>query len=349
MRLRESDWRSELIHRLIILLLVLTSSCVAQSPREIALQGFKSVVLLAMNDTSGQPLCIGSGFFISEGVVATNAHVIEGAGGGTAKLVGATQTYPILGILALDRHADLALVKVSVAAPALHLSDAPVPVVGDSVYVIGNPLGLEGTFSQGIVSGIRTAGTDSLIQMTAPISPGSSGGPVLDGAGDVVGVAVATFKEGQNLNLAVPVSYLAHLFETRSTSAAPFPTTANQSAKPATILDGLGTRTEEGVIATDLGVGDTGYSLRLVNRLPVQVSHIDVVVVFYDKSTGEPYDFDRFEYTKSIPAGLAKPIEQFYRADQDHVLTWHRGKNGGTFTCKADVRVIGFRAGDSPY
>ncbi len=337
------------MHCLPVLLLVLTSTCAAQSPRQIAQKGFKSVVLLAMNDSNGQPLCIGSGFFISEGVIATNAHVIEGAGSGTAKLVGAAQTFPILGILAVDRHADLALVEVSVAAPALHLSDAPMPAVGDDVYVIGNPLGLEGTFSQGIVSGIRIVGTDSLIQMTAPISPGSSGGPVLDGSGDVVGVSVATFKEGQNLNLAVPVSYLAHLFETRAASAAPFRTGVNRPGKSATILDGLGTRTEEGVAVTDLDIGDNGYSLRLVNRLPVQVSHIDVVVVFYDKSTGEAYDFDRFEYSESIPAGLAKPVDRPYRADQEHVLTWHRGKNGGTYTCKAEVRVIGFRAGDSPY
>jgi S1-C subfamily serine protease len=302
-----------------------------------------------MNDTNGQPLCIGSGFFIAEGVIATNAHVIEGAGSGSAKLVGATQTFPILGILAIDHHADLALIEVSAVAPALHLSDAQMPVVGDSVYVIGNPLGLEGTFSQGIVSGIRTTGTDSLIQMTAPISPGSSGGPVLDGAGDVVGVSVATFKEGQNLNLAVPVSYLAHLFEIRSASAAPFRTTANLSGKSATILDGLGTRSEEGVVATDLDVEVNGYSLRLVNRLPVRVSHVDVVVVFYDKSSGKVWDFDRFEYRDSIPAGLAKPVGSFYRADQSHVLTWHRGKNGGTYTYKAEVRVIGFRVSDSPY
>jgi hypothetical protein len=302
-----------------------------------------------MNDAHGQPLCIGSGFFISSDVVATNAHVIEGAGGGTAKLVGVSQTFPIEGILAIDHHSDLALVKVSSNAPALPLSKDPVPSVGDNVFVIGNPLGLEGTFSPGIVSGIRASGADSLIQMTAPISPGSSGGPVLDSSGSVVGVAVGTFKDGQNLNLAVPVSYLVHLNDTRSLIAAAFQTAARPTPA-ATILDGLGTSTDQGVIASDLGVADTGYAFSLENKLPVQVSHIKFVIVFYDKSTGEVYDFDRCEYTGSIPAGLTKPVACSYRLpNQERVLTWHRGKNGGFFTFKAELRVIGFMAADSPY
>jgi S1-C subfamily serine protease len=81
------------------------------------------------------------------------------------------------------------------------------------VFVVGNPRGLEGTFSQGMVSSIRGLDSGTLLQITAPISAGSSGGPVLDVLGNVIGVAVATIREGQNLNFAVPTNYLAALVD----------------------------------------------------------------------------------------------------------------------------------------
>ena len=267
------------LHRLSVLWIVLASVCIAQiSPRELAQKGFRSVVLLAMSDSNGQPLCIGSGFFVSEDVLATNAHVVEGAGGGSAKLVGKAQTFQILGVLAVDRHADLALLKVAKKAPSLELSQDSIPAVGDNVYVIGNPLGLEGTFSAGIVSGVRTIGKDSIIQMTAPISPGSSGGPVMNSRGEVIGIAVATFKEGQNLNLAVPVSYLARMLETKSAIVKPFQPASKHTSTSTTIIDGLGTRAEEGVVASDFRLDSiVSYRLRLTNKLPVAVSQIGVV------------------------------------------------------------------------
>jgi S1-C subfamily serine protease len=226
-----------------------------QPPRDLTNMGFKSVVLLAMNDPNGQPLCEGSGFFVAADTVATNAHVIEGTGSGSAKLVGQKQIFQVLGTLAIDRHSDLALLKVSGNAPSLKLNGGSMPAVGDRVYVIGNPLGLEGTFSDGIVSGIRKIGADSVIQMTAPISPGSSGGPVMDAAGEVVGVSVATFKEGQNLNLAVPVSYLGRLIEARSATVVPLQSGSKMTQASTTVIDGLGTRTEERVTATDFELG----------------------------------------------------------------------------------------------
>src|SRR4029079_9116422 len=83
--------------------------------------------------------------------------------------------------------------------------------IGDSIYVSGNPEGLEGTFSEGIVSSRRKEGSKQFLQITAPISHGSSGGPVMNRYGEVIGLAVAMIKDGQNLNFAVPVSYLAAL------------------------------------------------------------------------------------------------------------------------------------------
>ena len=130
--------------RIVTVIFSVSCACFGQSARDIARNAFKSVVLLETNDLNGQPLSLGSGFFISSGIIATNAHVIEGASSGTAKLVGETHTLQILGTLAIDRNVDLALLKVDSPAPSLVLGTNASPAVGDNVYVVGNPLGLEG-------------------------------------------------------------------------------------------------------------------------------------------------------------------------------------------------------------
>ena len=83
--------------------------------------------------------------------------------------------------------------------------------VGQDVVVLGSPQGLEGTVSTGIVGGLRTLGDVKFLQITAPISPGSSGGPVFNSVGRVIGVATATSAKGQNLNFALPVNLLRDL------------------------------------------------------------------------------------------------------------------------------------------
>lgn len=76
---------------------------------------------------------------------------------------------------------------------------------------IGSPEGFEGTFSQGVVSGVRERRGERLLQISAPISPGSSGGPILDQSARVVGISVLIYREGQNLNFAIPSDYLSKL------------------------------------------------------------------------------------------------------------------------------------------
>ena len=196
----------------ICLYLIASGYSSAQTPRDIAQTAFPSVVLLGMRGANGQLVSVGSGFFVRSDVVATNLHVIEGATEGYARIVGQEVRYDIAGTVGIDTQRDLALLKIVAGkAPPMRLGDSREIAVGDEIYAIGNPLGLEGTFSQGIISGIRKLNSGTMFQITAPISRGSSGGPVLNNRGEVIGVAVATFKGGQNLNFAIPASYLTAL------------------------------------------------------------------------------------------------------------------------------------------
>jgi uncharacterized protein YecT (DUF1311 family) len=151
----------------------------------------------------------GSGFTIGEGIVLTNAHVVNGVASLMVRRIGAQDALAVTSVALLDEHLDLALLVVEgYTGPPLAVRIGRGPVIGEQVFVVGSPMGLEGTFSQGIVSGRRSLDDVDLMQITAPISPGSSGGPVVDSDALVVGVVVATLAEGQNLNFAISVEHV---------------------------------------------------------------------------------------------------------------------------------------------
>jgi len=259
-----------------------------------------------MQDSHGQPTSLGSGFFVKEDVIATNLHVIEGAASGYAKIIGKKPKYDIAGFVAIDRYRDLVLLKVQEAkAPTLVLADTNDIAVGDEVYAIGNPQGLEGTFSKGIVSSIRKVGEDSLLQITAPISPGSSGGPVLNAQGEVVGVSVATFKGGQNLNFAIPALYLTPLLSDVK-SPKRLSTEATQNKKPS-ILSTVGGKSTEAIVVTHLTIDSfyNNYSFSFRNMLREPVTDIVCLVVFYDDQR-EPVDTSVIVFGETILPGFAK-------------------------------------------
>ncbi|MGQ9919729.1 MAG: trypsin-like peptidase domain-containing protein [Desulfobacca sp.] len=150
---------------------------------------------------------LGTGFFINaQGHIVTNYHVIYGAEQATVKTQNGRR-YPVKRVVAENKEADLVLISADIPPRQivpLEISSR-LPEVGEKIYAIGHPMGLEQTVSEGIVSAIRKLPKlGDIIQITAPISPGSSGGPVFNGAGQVIGVARATFRTGQNLNFAVP-------------------------------------------------------------------------------------------------------------------------------------------------
>ena len=185
-----------------------------QTPQQIAKKTLASTVLVVMEDANGQPVNSGSGFFVGRGMIATNLHVVEGVFNGYVKRVGENRKHRISGIVAMDSQQDLAILRVSdISAPVLPIGNSDAIQIGESVYAVGNPKGyLEGTFTEGVVSGVREFQVDSKrIQISAPISEGSSGGPVLNSKGEVIGVAVSGLTEGQNLNFAIPSNYLKEL------------------------------------------------------------------------------------------------------------------------------------------
>ena len=182
---------------------------ITQKTEQIAQQTLAATVYLEMKDATGKTISIGSGFFIKPNLIATNYHVIAGATTGTVKVVGKITQYNIEGVTAVDKTNDLSLLQVTMSGiKPLPLGNSSTLQIGETVYVAGNPVGLEGTFSQGMISSIRNPSNKERLQITAPISSGSSGGPVINKAGEVIGVAYMTIEGGQNLNFAIPSHHL---------------------------------------------------------------------------------------------------------------------------------------------
>lgn len=171
----------------------------------------ESTVKLILSDPDGRNAVTGSGFFIAPDMVATNYHVIKGMGAGYAKFANDSKQYRIVKVVASDPVNDLVILYVP-GTKAKPLDIDPLQQkIGETIFVAGSPLGLEGVFSQGVLSAIRTNGD---LQITAAISHGNSGGPVLDGQGNVIGIVEYTIPAGQSLNFAIPVKQLLNLMKT---------------------------------------------------------------------------------------------------------------------------------------
>jgi tetratricopeptide (TPR) repeat protein len=187
-----------------------------ETAKQVYLGAADSVLLIYVEKDDGRTIGQGSGFLVDRGHIVTNAHVVQG--GKPFVMIGPAKI-PVT-VERVDGSSDLALLKpgVELTAPALRIATAD-PTPGQTVFAIGNPEGLEKTISQGIVSANRDFDGRKLLQITSPISHGSSGGPILDTAGQVIGVTVGTFQEGQNLNFALPASTLLRFLAEPSAKA----------------------------------------------------------------------------------------------------------------------------------
>jgi len=173
------------------------------------------VVAIATYDASGEALMTGSGFFVEPGQVITNLHVIRGAARAEIKtLDGKGKVYGVAGVLAIDEEGDLAQLKIDMPLERAKKSElaASLPDEGEKIFVIGNPLKLEGSVSDGIVSAVREVpNVGQIIQITAPISHGNSGSPVFNLRGEVLGVVTIKVTNGQNINLAISSARITQL------------------------------------------------------------------------------------------------------------------------------------------
>jgi S1-C subfamily serine protease len=177
-----------------------------------------SVVLITCVDAKGN-VSSGSGVILrADGIIATNFHVISDAVAAKVQLSN-SDIYDDISILDTDERKDIAILKIkAVNLPVLSVADSDSVKIGATVYAIGSPRGLTGSLSSGIVSSLRPASELSseltgfrIIQFTAPISPGSSGGALLDDTGKLLGLVFAYRPGGQNLNVAIPVNYVSPL------------------------------------------------------------------------------------------------------------------------------------------
>ncbi len=183
------------------------------SPREIIDTSSPAIVRIEAGDSK-----VGTGFILDEkGLIATNLHVIEGESKVKVKLYKDSTEYEATVVAAVDKTHDLALIRIhpKKKLPKLRLGDSSAVNAGDRVYAIGNPLGVfDYSITDGLISSVRPLSDDmTILQISAAISQGSSGGPLFNQFGEVIGVTTAIITQGQLINLAVPANYLKPLMQ----------------------------------------------------------------------------------------------------------------------------------------
>ncbi|HEY9063795.1 MAG TPA: S1C family serine protease [Burkholderiaceae bacterium] len=217
----------------------------ALTPAEVFAKVAPSVWRVRTYDKEGLPLSMGSAVVVGPERLVTNCHVLRKA----SRFVVARDKQTVPGTLEMwDTARDLCQVKASIGTdvPAVVLADTAKLAVGQNVYALGSPEGLELTLSAGLLSSLRKDSADRLtmIQTSAPISPGSSGGGLFDDQGHLIGLTtmIAAARNAQNLNFALPAGWITELpqrhAEARQAAAGasqPARTAASDAASPAAV------------------------------------------------------------------------------------------------------------------
>ena len=232
----------------------------ALTPAQIAQIAIPSVVLIRT------PTGLGTGFVAAAGgKIVTNFHVIRGAA--QASVVASDRVeHSDVEVIALDETRDLAVLRVaSLKLQPLALADSGLSQAGEHVVAIGNPLGLGNTVSDGLLSAVRELPQLSVLQISAPISPGSSGGPVFNDHGEVIGVSTFVLAGGQNLNFAVPINVVKPLLAGNQGSTLASHVKAvphrNVPVHSRSLLDGCSTQQFEAVVSAIGQAIDVGAPL----------------------------------------------------------------------------------------
>jgi hypothetical protein len=230
-----------------------------------------------MSDKDSHAIAQGSGFLISnDGVILTNYHVIAEGSSAVVKLPDGT-LYVVDGVLASDKVRDVAVIKAhGENFRTLTLGDSDQLQVGEEVVAIGNPLSLESTVSNGIVSGLRTVEEEGgkFLQVTTPISPGSSGGPLFNMAGEVVGITTMYLKGGENLNFAIPINDAKRLLLDKSTAVQALP---NEPEPPVKAQTPSSIATPVHATAEQCAVDELAWRLKYTAADQIKLPYIDVM------------------------------------------------------------------------
>ena len=330
----------------ITILFFFTTGFAQQNTRDTIGSAINSTVLLLMYDKNNQPLPLGSGFVIDKNIVATNFHIIENSASGFAVLNGNLPKFSITGIIKKNERLDLALLYVEgLDVPKVKLVDSSRVEIGDIVYAIGNPTGLEGKSSPGIISGVVDLRSslidlrkDTMLQITAPIPPVCSGGPVINAYGEVIGVAVTIIKEDINFNFAIPIAYL----KASSLNIKEHVYTFNKSTRLHSSLLSLNwsKSLKEAVTGTnfkfDTNLNSGFYFFTVHNNLNKPVKNIKCQVIFYNADQ-LPIETEHVAIEGIIGPKLAKRTEGLGRARRGEVRD---------LTYWTEIRILSFEIVD---
>jgi hypothetical protein len=286
-----------------------------------------SIVLIITFDENQIPLSQGSGFFIGQNTIVTNYHVIEGASQIKIKPIGSSEYLSKATIIKASQKHDIAIIETNNYSNSLKI-DTATQSIGEKIFAIGNPDGLEGTISEGIVSGVRNSDYD-VIQITAPISPGSSGGPVIDEKGDVIGISTFTLRNSQNLNFAVPVKYIA--------SCDNYIPTKKGGKKSARI------QSDQGVVLSKFNKEFAEFyeQVSLKNNTNDVIRNIVGVLIYRDMKN-EIIDYKIINPDIIIPPGLAKMFTQ-RSFDQSQRYHYYKTNTGGMPSYMLEMFKVDFR------
>ncbi len=188
-----------------------TVSCLAIEAADLYEKRAPSIWLVSVYDAQGQRIKIGSSIVIGHEELVTNCHVLTH---GRSIAIKHENTMHAAQLAHADVERDLCIIRAKgLAAPAVTIAPVSTLKVGQKVYAIGAPRGMELTLSDGLLSALNHDKDDKLarIQISAPLSPGSSGGGVFDTDGRLIGIAYLTLKDAQNLNFAIPAEWIAQV------------------------------------------------------------------------------------------------------------------------------------------
>lgn len=288
----------------------------AQNVKTIYNNSKRSIVLIVTYDSNQTPISLGSGFYFEKNLIATNFHVIEGASRIVIKNLGTQAKSEKVKVKSYSKELDVAILEVGTMNSTFLQLNTITPEIGDNILAIGNPKGLEGTISTGIISGIRELSEKyKLVQITSPISPGSSGGPVLDSQGKVIGISTFTLHDSQNLNFAIPSNAVLDL------------KSKNMKWEPQISSISKQVKSSESVVLSFFEKESSEFkeSIGLKNNSSLTIKNIKGLMLYYDER-GNPLSYQLISLEDVLPPGMSKMIT-IRSFDQEQKFCYKYGKD----------------------